>query len=146
MNAPALIDNLSAAGLTAVVIDENTDMDSLPTLNAAPAPANPVQKPLENLALMARTLNRSLSRACGMDTDITNQRTTVLIARNDVTRAMTEGGDFDASSRAFKQANNKLDRMIEAREVLLANAKADIRVLRGLLDELDDEIATLEAQ
>lgn len=162
LNVAELTDNLEAAGLTPVVVDETTDFAEIdsadkPEIDSSEAPAaskyqytapklTPLENTLVNVELLTRTLSRNLKRVQNMSTEIVDQRTSVTVARNDVTRAMTEGGDFDSATRAFKTANNKLDRLLETREVLLKNAQADITALRAQLDDLTDEVVTLEAE
>lgn len=174
LNVAELTTDLQAAGLAPVVLDEATDFAEIDSANAdkpeivsptdnipekagaeAPTPAPVINRlprltPLENslidLELATRDVARSLRRTQSMTGDVERQRAAITEAREAVTRAMAENGDFDAATRAFKSANNKLDRLIDTREGLLKTAREKMLELRGVLDALDDELATLEAE
>lgn len=131
-----MIQNLQAAGLNPIIIDENTDMDT-------PA-ATPAQSPIDRFMLGAKALQKAFTRTGAADDQLLDQRVQIQQLREDVTTALNGKGDFDAASKAFKAANNKLDKMIDARDATLRDAKAGITALRGALDDLYAELLDLE--
>ena len=136
-----LIQNLQASGLNPIIIDENTDMSTLPTLNT---PATPAQSSIERFAFGAKALQKAMAKADASDTALFNQRVEIQKLRDAVTDALAGDGDFDAASKAFKAANNKLDKLIDARDSVLKDAKAGVDALRRALDAVADDLRDLE--
>ena len=131
-----MIQNLQAAGLNPITIDESTDMNNLPTATAETA--------IDRFMLGAKALQKAVARAAASDEALFNQRLEIQQLREAVTDALAGNGDFDAASKAFKAANNKLDKLIDARNSNLANAKAGVDALRRALDAVADDLRDLE--
>lgn len=131
-----MIQNLQAAGLNPITIDENTDMNDLPTATA--------ETTIDRFMLGAKALQKAVARATASDETLFNQRLEIQQLREAVTNALAGNGDFDAASKAFKAANNKLDKLIDARNSNLANAKAGVDALRRALDAVADDLRDLE--
>ena len=131
-----MIQNLQAAGLNPITIDESTDMNNLPTATAETA--------IDRFMLGAKALQKAVARAAASDEALFNQRLEIQQLREAVTDALAGNGDFDAASKAFKSANNKLDKLIDARNSNLANAKAGVDALRRALDAVADDLRDLE--
>lgn len=131
-----MIQNLQAAGLNPITIDESTDMNDLPTATAETA--------IDRFMLGAKALQKAVARAVASDETLFNQRLEIQQLRETVTAALVGNGDFDAASKAFKAANNKLDKLIDARNSNLGNAKAGVDALRRALDAVADDLRDLE--
>ena len=131
-----MIQNLQAAGLNPITIDESTDMNDLPAATAETA--------IDRFMLGAKALQKAVARATASDETLFNQRLEIQQLRETVTAALAGNGDFDAASKAFKAANNKLDKLIDARNSNLANAKAGVDALRRALDAVADDLRDLE--
>lgn len=131
-----MIQNLQAAGLNPITIDESTDMNDLPTATAETA--------IDRFMLGAKALQKAVARATASDETLFNQRLEIQQLRETVTAALAGNGDFDAASKAFKAANNKLDKLIDARNSNLGNAKTGVDALRRALDAVADDLRDLE--
>lgn len=131
-----MIQNLQAAGLNPITIDENTAMNDLPTATTETA--------IDRFMLGAKALQKAVARAVASDETLFNQRLEIQQLRETVTAALAGNGDFDAASKAFKAANNKLDKLIDARNSNLGNAKAGVDALRRALDAVADDLRDLE--
>ena len=131
-----MIQNLQAAGLNPITINENTDMNDLPTATA--------ETSIDRFMLGAKALQKAVARAAASDEALFNQRLEIQQLREAVTDALAGNGDFDAASKAFKAANNKLDKLIDARNSNLASAKAGVDALRRALDAVADDLRDLE--
>ena len=131
-----MIQNLQAAGLNPITIDENTDMNDLPTATT--------ETSIDRFMLGAKALQKAVARAAASDETLFNQRLEIQQLREAVTSALAGNGDFDAASKAFKAANNKLDKLIDARNSNLASAKAGVDALRRALDAVADDLRDLE--
>ena len=131
-----MIQNLQAAGLNPITIDENTAMNDLPTATT--------ETSIDRFMLGAKALQKAVARAAASDEALFNQRLEIQQLREAVTDALAGNGDFDAASKAFKAANNKLDKLIDARNANLANAKAGVDALRRALDTVADDLRDLE--
>lgn len=134
-----MIQNLQAAGLNPIIIDENTDMSTLDTQDAAPS-----QTSIERFMFGAKALQKAVAKAAASDEALFNQRLEIQQLRDNVTKALSGEGDFDAASKAFKVANNKLDKMIDTRDATLRDAKAGVDALRRALDAVADDLRDLE--
>lgn len=131
-----MIQNLQAAGLNPITIDENTAMNDLPTATTETA--------IDRFMQGAKALQKAVARAVASDETLFNQRLEIQQLREAVTNALAGNGDFDTASKAFKAANNKLDKLIDARNSNLANAKAGVDALRRALDAVADDLRDLE--
>lgn len=131
-----MIQNLQAAGLNPITTDENTAMNDLPA-------ATP-ETDIVPFMLGAKALQKAVARAVASDEALFNQRLEIQQLREAVTDALAGNGDFDAASKAFKAANNKLDKLIDASNASLANAKAGVDALRRALDAVADGLRDLE--
>lgn len=103
-----------------------------------------VQTAIERFMFGAKCLQKAMTKASGSDETLFNQRLEIQQLRDDVSKALAGDGDFDAASRAFKAANNKLDKLIDARDATLKDAKAGIDALRRALDAVADDLRDLE--
>lgn len=113
-----------------------TTMNEIDTTNAVAAV---VATPADTLMLAAKLVAKTVAKIAVNDDLLTAQRATVQAARDAVAAALTGDGSFDDAGRAFKAANNKLDKLLETREALVSNANAD-------LDAVRDQIAAVQAQ
>ena len=126
-----LMQNLAATGLNPIIIDENTDMTTLPS----------VANPIDDLAAGAKALVKALNNIGQSAANVKTQREVVTKLRVDIARALDAGGEgFDAASKAYKSANNKLDKLIDASESSVDHARAGICALRAVLDTLEDSL------
>lgn len=99
-----------------------------------------IASPSDRLLIAAKLVARTVARATALDGQLADQTIAVSVTKQRVTEALTNGGaGFDDASRAFKQANNKLDKLLESRESLVGTAQLD-------LDAARDTIAAVQAQ
>lgn len=103
-----------------------------------------VQTATDRFMLGAKALQKAMTKAGNSDEALFNQRLEIQQLRDDVTKALGGDGDFDAASKAFKAANNKLDKLIDARDATLRDAKAGVDALRRALDVVADDLRDLE--
>ena len=141
--APGKLDNLVAGGqpygLSPLenLIKECAEEASMPADLAGQATIDKVQ-------LTAKLLAKGYAKLDKLEATLAELGDTRKAAQQRVTDVMAAGGEgFDEASRAFKQANNKFDRALDARMSQINDTRAGIKALRGLLDELDDELALL---
>jgi hypothetical protein len=134
-----MMTDLKATGLNPIVIDEDTDMASLPTLNVAPDVTA-----VDKLLAGSKALAKAVDKVRATDEATADQRLNVQMDKEAVTAALTGDGDFAAASKAFQASNNKLDKLLEQREAMLANAKAGLKALRDHLDLVADQLRDLE--
>lgn len=137
----ALTQALQASGLNPTILDENTDMSTLPTLNAD---ATPEQSQIDRFAFGAKMLQKAFAKAATGDQALADQRAETKMLRDMVTKALDGNGDFDAASKAFKAASNKLDKLIDARNSNIKDAKAGVDALQTALSALKIELEALE--
>lgn len=102
------------------------------------------QTPIERFMFGAKCLQKAMVKTTASDEVMFNQRVEIQQLRDAVTDALNGKGDFDAASKAFKAANNKLDKMIDARDAALRDAKAGVDALRRALDAVADDLRDLE--
>lgn len=122
-----------------------TDM-TLNTANATAADATAVlQTPIERFMFGAKCLQKAMAKTDASDDVLAAQRAEVKTLREKVSAALNGDGDFDAAGKAFKVANNKLDKLLDARESALRDAKAGVDALRRALDALADDLRELES-
>ena len=92
----------------------------------------------------ARSVQKAAARAQVADLALLDQRLEVQTLRDAVTAALNGDGDFDAASKAFKAANNKVDKLIDTRDAAVKFALDGITAVRGLLDSMTDQLRILE--
>lgn len=96
--------------------------------------------PSDRLLIAAKLVARTVARVTAIDTLLADQTIALSTSKQRVTEALANGGTgFDEASRAFKAANNKLDKLLESRESLVGTAQLD-------LDAARDTIAAVQAQ
>lgn len=147
LNIPTLTADLTAAGLTPIIIDENTDMNVLTTLPAeiteVDAELN-AQATIDKVQLAAKLLGKGFAKLDKIAVTMAELEALRDETKQQVADAMAAGGiGFDAASKAFRQANNKFDRVLDTRTAQLNDLNAGIAALRGLLDDLETEIAVM---
>lgn len=94
----------------------------------------------------AKALGKAFAKIEGADQALFDQRVETQQCREAVSAALAGDGDFDAASKAFKVANNKLDKLMDAGNGALANARAGVDALRRALDALADDLSAMEAR
>lgn len=110
----------------------NTDVNDATEVVIAP--------PSDRLLLASKLVARTVARVTALDGQLADQTIALATTKQRVTEALANGGTgFDDASRAFKQANNKLDKLLESRESLVGTAQLD-------LDAARDTIAAVQAQ
>ena len=98
------------------------------------------QAPSDRMLLAAKLVAKSLAKVTLLDDQLADQTIALSSTKQRVTEALTNGGTgFDDASRAFKQANNKLDKLLESRELVVRTAQLD-------LDAIRDTLAAVQAQ
>ena len=147
LNIPTLTADLTAAGLTPIIIDENTDMNVLTTLPAeiteVDAELN-AQATIDKVQLATKLLGKGFAKLDKIAVTMAELEALRDETKQQVADAMAAGGiGFDAASKAFRQANNKFDRVLDTRTAQLNDLNAGIAALRGLLDDLETEIAVM---
>ena len=99
-----------------------------------------IASPSDRLLIAAKLVARTVARVTAIDTLLADQTIALSTTKQRVTEALANGGTgFDEASRAFKAANNKLDKLLESRESLVGTAQLD-------LDAARDTIAAVQAQ
>ena len=99
-----------------------------------------IASPSDRLLIAAKLVARTVARVTVIDTLLADQTIALSTSKQRVTEALANGGTgFDEASRAFKAANNKLDKLLESRESLVGTAQLD-------LDAARDTIAAVQAQ
>lgn len=99
-----------------------------------------IASPSDRLLIAAKLVARTVARVTAIDTLLADQTIALSTSKQRVTEALANGGTgFDEASRAFKAANNKLDKLLESRESLVGTAQLD-------LDAARDTIAAVQAQ
>lgn len=116
-----------------------TDL-TLNTDNVTDAVIEVIASPSDRLLIAAKLVARTVARVTAIDTLLADQTIALSTSKQRVTEALANGGTgFDEASRAFKAANNKLDKLLESRESLVGTAQLD-------LDAARDTIAAVQAQ
>lgn len=150
LNTTTLTDDLTAAGLSPVIIDENTDMNALTDIPAEIIEADAAliaQTTLDKVQLAAKLLSKGFGKLDKIEATMAELETTRNTTKQQVADAMAAGGiGFDAASKAFRQANNKFDKALDNRDAQLNDLDAGIGALRSLLDDLETEIAILRGE
>lgn len=109
------------------------------------AVAEAIATPVDKFLAGAKALHKAFAKIAASEEALFDQRLEVQQLREAVTDALAGKGDFDAASKAFKQGNNKLDKLIDANTSSLDNAKAGVDALRRALDDLADDLRAMEA-
>ena len=105
-----------------------------------------VQAPSDRLLLAAKLISKSLAKVTLLDDQLADQTIALSSTKQRVTEALTNGGTgFDDASRAFKQANNKLDKLLESRELVVRTAQLDLDAIRDTLGAVSAQLRSLEA-
>lgn len=121
------------------IVDLNTD-------NAVEVPAvEVVVAPTDRLANATKTVTRSMAKLFALDEQLATQQGIVTTAKDAVTEALTNGKGFDEAGRAFKAANNKLDKLLESRELLTLALQEDLDEVRFATDSVAALLRSLEA-
>lgn len=102
--------------------------------------------PSDRLLLAAKLISKSLAKVTLLDDQLADQTIALSSTKQRVTEALTNGGTgFDDASRAFKQANNKLDKLLESRELVVRTAQLDLDAIRDTLAAVQAQLHSLEA-
>lgn len=138
LNIPTLTNDLTP------IIDENTDMNDIADIPAEITEADATQTTIGKVQFAAKMLGKGFAKLDKIELALAELGDARKAAQQRVTDVMAAGGEgFDEASRAFKQANNKFDRALDARTAKLNDLNAGIAALRGLLDDLETEIAVM---
>lgn len=141
LNIPTLTNDLPP------IIDENTDMNAIADIPAEITEADATlatQTTIDKVQFAAKMLGKGFAKLDKIELALAELGDARKAAQQRVTDVMAAGGEgFDEASRAFKQANNKFDRALDARTAKLNDLNAGIAALRGLLDDLETEIAVM---
>lgn len=100
--------------------------------------------PIDKFLAGAKALHKAFAKIASGEDALTDQRIVVQQLREDVTAALNGTGNFDEASKAFKQGNNKLDKMMDANTATLNSALVGINALRFALDDLEDDLRSME--
>lgn len=121
-----------------------TDMN-LNTADATEVAATEVlTTPIDKFLAGSKSLHKAFAKIAAGEETLSNQRIVVQQLREDVTAALNGKGDFDEASKAFKQGNNKLDKLMDANSATLKSALIGINALRFALDDLEDDLRMME--
>lgn len=133
---------MNTTDLAVSLYDNNDDLAvSDATTNAATE--NPAIQ--DQVATGVKALLKAVKRIDASAQAVADQRALVAQLRDDITRALDAGGDgFDAAGRAYKSANNKLDRLMDSNAAAIGFAKDGIEAVRKLLDQLEADLAAKE--
>ena len=146
LNTTALIDDLTQAGLTPIIIDESTDMNAMTDIidtDATEITAD--QTTLDRVQLATKLLSKGFAKLDKFTANLTELEALRDETKHQVADAMAMGGiGFDAASKAFRQANNKFDRALDNRDAQLNDLKAGIATLRVLLNDMEAEIDAMQ--
>lgn len=123
----------------------NLNTTDLNTATATEVPAAEVAPTaIEKLLAGSKVLAKLVDKVNQIDAATADQRLEVQMIKEEVTAALSGQGDFAAASKAFQVANNKLDKLLEARESALSSAKLGQKALRDHLDAVADQLRALE--
>jgi hypothetical protein len=105
-----------------------------------------VLAPSDRLLLAAKLVAKSLAKVTLLDDQLADLTIALSTTKQRVTDALSNGGTgFDDASRAFKQANNKLDKLLESREAVVRTAQFDLDAVRDTLAAVQSQLRSLEA-
>lgn len=99
---------------------------------------------IERFLAGAKSLSKAFAKINSADQALFDQRLEVQQHKEAVSAALNGTGDFDAATRAFRAANNKLDKLLDANDSSLKSALAGIDALRRALDGLADDLRAAE--
>jgi hypothetical protein len=123
----------------------NTDLTTATEVAVADV-AVTVLAPSDRLLLAAKLVAKSLAKVTLLDDQLADQTIALSTTKQRVTEALSNGGTgFDDASRAFKAANNKLDKLLEAREATVRTAQLDLDAVRDTLATVQAQLHSLEA-
>ena len=123
----------------------NTDIDTTAEV-AIDNPVVAVVTPSDRLLLAAKLVAKSLAKVTLLDDQLADQTIALSTTKQRVTEALSNGGTgFDDASRAFKAANNKLDKTLESREAVVRTAQLDLDAVRDTLAAVQAQLHSLEA-
>lgn len=110
------------------------------------AAANVVVAPSDRLLLAARLVSKSLAKVTLLDDQLGDQTLVLSTAKARVTEALALGGSaFNEAGRAYKAANNKLDKLLEAREATVRTAQRDLDAVNDIITAVQAQLHSLEA-
>lgn len=121
---------------------------TLNTANATEATLDvavvPTVTNLDRFLAGTKSLQRAMLKAKQSEPLLATARLEIAVLKDQVTAALSGTGDFDATSRAFKAAATKLDKLMEANELAIGTARAGVNALKSALGGLGDDIDDLE--
>lgn len=122
------------------------DLTQVDTTNATEVDSvEPITVTVSSLfAAASKSLQKQFLSALNAADDIDAQYAAIQAARADVAIALEGSGDFDAAGKAFKAANNKLDKLINGRDAVIDSAQQGIAAMRKLLNMMEADLAKLE--
>jgi hypothetical protein len=97
------------------------------------------------LLTAATVVSRAMAKIHNLDEASTEARNMISRTKRAVADALDGDGDFDAASRTFKAANNKLDKLLEQRESLATNLAADLDAASAALAAVTADIRQMDA-
>lgn len=121
-----------------------TDMNLNTTDATEVAATEALTTPIDKFLAGSKSLHKAFTKITAGEETLSNQRIVVQQLREDVTAALNGKGDFDEASKAFKQGNNKLDKLMDANSATLKSALIGINALRFALDDLEDDLRVME--
>lgn|GEM_PF-3552733 len=101
--------------------------------------------PIDRLGLLTKQVARSMAKAAVLDEQLADQTIAVNTAKQQLTEVLGNGGNgFDAASRTYKQANAKLDKLLEQREAVMSIARQDLESVREVTADVSAQLRDLE--
>lgn len=98
--------------------------------------------PIITMLALANSVAKDLRKYKGLDAEVASQQAVVDDAKATVAKALDGNADVeaDAAFRAFKSANNRLDRLLEKSDDLRIELPDRMAALRDLIDDLAPEL------
>lgn len=98
--------------------------------------------PIIAMLALANSVAKDLRKYKGLDAEVASQQAVVNDAKATVAKALDGNADIeaDAAFRAFKSANNRLDRLLEQSDDLRIELPDRMAALRDLVDDLTPEL------
>ena len=98
--------------------------------------------PIITMLALANSVAKDLRKYKGLDAEVASQQAVVNDAKATVSKALDGNADVeaDAAFRAFKSANNRLDRLLEQSDDLRIELPDRMAALRDLVDDLTPEL------
>lgn len=126
--------------------DLNVNTDLTTATEVATTDIAVVLAPSDRLLLAAKLVAKSLAKVTLLDDQLADQTIALSTTKQRVTDSLSLGGNgFDDASRAFKQANNKLDKLLESRELVVRTVQHDLDAVRDTLAAVSAQLRSLEA-